>query len=69
MNLPNGSELEPDVYLHPSYDAEGKQVTPSAEVMVLDLREDARVKVTHGMYQGHEGEVCGRNKEGHYNVR
>jgi len=37
--------------------------------MILDLREDACVKITRGLYEGHKGEVTGRHREGHYRVR
>ena len=36
---------------------------------ILDLREDEEVKIAHGMYAGHAGEMMSHNKEGHYNVR
>jgi len=62
--------LEPDLYRLPAYDSDGnRKPQPDDSVMLLDLREDAQVKITHGMYGGHAGEMMGKNKEGHYNVR
>eukprot|EP01126_Amoeba_proteus_P063744 TRINITY_DN8817_c0_g1_i2.p1 TRINITY_DN8817_c0_g1~~TRINITY_DN8817_c0_g1_i2.p1 ORF type:complete len:426 (+),score=75.36 TRINITY_DN8817_c0_g1_i2:68-1279(+) len=61
-----------DVYVVRDYDSEGNLITNSdgeGKKMLLDLREDAHVVITRGMYKGHKGEVTGRHREGHYRVR
>ena len=56
------------------YDAAGKKLPPSASASasawtVLDLQEDAEVMITTGPYAGSKGEVVGRHREGHYDLR
>jgi hypothetical protein len=51
-----------------SYDADGKRIVDGAQRRTLDLREGARVRVTAGMYEGNEGMVTGRQREGHFKV-
>eukprot|EP00505_MAST-04D_sp_SCG-Rhode-Island_P005367 Stramenopile-MAST_4_protein_5367 len=36
---------------------------------MLDLREGAKVRLTCGPYKGDEGEIVGKNAEGHYRIR
>lgn len=55
-----------DVYRIP-YDASGKLVLTHEGM--LDLREDAKVKLISGPYTGDEGVVIGKNKEGHYKIQ
>lgn len=64
--------IEEDVYVLKYYDEEGNKLEHPAQEgkrMILDLREDAKVKLTRGMYGGHKGEATNRHREGHYRVR
>ena len=36
---------------------------------LLDLREDSRVRLTGGPYEGDEGLVLGKNREGHLRIQ
>lgn len=48
-------QLEEDVYVFRHYDSDGNKLASEAEEgkrMVLDLREDAKVVLTRGMYKG-----------------
>lgn len=65
---------EADVYILKHYDANGDKLTDpegaeEGKRMVLDLREDAKVVLTRGMYKTHKGEATNRHREGHYRVR
>ena len=60
---------EEDVFYVP-YDGEtGKRNKETTELLRLDLREDSLVKLTGGQFAGDEGEVVGKQLEGHYKIR
>jgi NAD-dependent SIR2 family protein deacetylase len=56
-----------DVF-HIAYNEDGHRVY-HGQLMTLDLREGARVKLTSGPYAGDEGVVTGKNAAGHYRIR
>ena len=60
---------EEGVYLVP-YDQQGFLTTdPDLPKLRWDLREDKRVTLTAGEFEGDEGEVVGFNNEGHVKIR
>lgn len=62
--------VEEDVYVIDHYDADGNKKDPATgPSMILDLREDAKVRITIGQYKNVKGEITGRNKENHYRMR
>jgi NAD-dependent SIR2 family protein deacetylase len=54
-----------DVFAIP-YGADG---TKTEEYRTLDLREGQRIRITTGQYKGDEGEVVGKQRQGHYKIR
>ena len=52
-----------DVFVLSHYDENGIK-SENCTKMMLDLREDAKVMVTGGLYKGLKGEVVGKRKEG-----
>jgi len=63
---PNDSEVKKDVFRIP-YNEKG--INDGKSSSIIDLRYGAKVKLTCGMYEGDEGEVIGKNKEGHFRIR
>jgi NAD-dependent SIR2 family protein deacetylase len=64
--------LEEDLFLLRHYGPDGKRLDSPASVetaMRLDLREDAEVKISIGMFLGHEGVITGKSRENHYRLR
>ena len=55
-----------DVFAIP-YGAEGANT--EGEYRTLDLREGQRIRITMGQYKGDEGEVVGKQRQGHYKIR
>lgn len=51
------------------YGSDGLPLTEGQPRRLLDLSEGARVRITSGPYEGHEGEVLGRSRRGHYQIR
>jgi len=60
---------EEDIFYVPYDGSTGKRNTDENELLRLDLREDAVVKLTSGQFKGDEGEVVGKQLEGHYKIR
>lgn len=65
-NVSKGETLTQDVYLIP-YDERGNRCDDSATY--LDLRDGSKVRLTSGPYQGDEGVVLGKNREGHLRIQ
>merc|ERR1711916_321323 len=65
--LANGSKVGTDRFTVP-YDKNGRK-SASGETTLWDLRVGAKVQVTAGPGKGFKGEICGKNKEGHYQVK
>eukprot|EP00128_Syssomonas_multiformis_P014399 Colp12_sorted_trinity150504_noHs@9838 len=58
-----------DIFWVP-YDSEGFLLSENDRSLLhLDLREGAMVKITAGPHAGDTGEVVGKHKEGHYQIR
>lgn len=59
---------EEDVFLLP-YGRDGFKLPAGSPLQRLDLREDQKVKLTCGQFEGDEGVVMGKNKEGHFSIQ
>ena len=68
-NTTKNDHNEEDIFYIP-YDAvTGKRLHGNDKLLRLDMREDAAVKLTSGQFEGDEGEVVGKQLEGHYKIR
>jgi hypothetical protein len=65
LSLEAAAAVHSDVFTVP-YDCDG--VHQHGTYTTLDLREGARIKITDGRFKGDEGEVVGKNCEGHYRL-
>ena len=71
-DLSHDAGLEEDVFRVP-YSSDGERMpanfVEASTWPILDLREGKRVRIVSGVYAGDEGEVVGRSRHGHYQVR
>ena len=51
------------------FGSDGLRLPAGAPRRGLDLREGGRVRITAGPFEGDEGEVIGRSRTGHFNIR
>ena len=66
-------QREEDVFRIP-YGSDGERLgsldeIPTEALTILDLREGAMVQITSGPYAGDQGEIVGRSRSGHYQIR
>ena len=74
IDAPNAVEYTPTIFNDTNvqdlfsipYGSNGEK---AGTLAMLDLREGAMVRLTCGPYKGDEGEIVGKNAEGHYRIR
>jgi hypothetical protein len=65
VNTERGHTSTADVYRVP-YNSEGVRCD---EYSLLDMREGSKMRLTGGPYQGDEGLILGKNREGHFRIQ